>query len=156
MTPLLQPPVLTPDVLCVSPALVAANFSSPTMNAQGFPCQNSNTLPRSSHPMSPRTTMLRRRQKKKEHKSSCKSSLGPAGLEGDACLPCRPCCQLLARVEPLVSALSLPPSSLVTVPTTTDQGVEPGCYADHGCPDSLPLSSSQCHWPPARWVLAGR
>lgn len=46
------------------------------MNAQGFPCQNSNTLPRSSHPMSPRTTMLRRRQKKKEHKSSRKSGEG--------------------------------------------------------------------------------
>uniref|UniRef100_A0A8C3V155 Glutamate receptor interacting protein 2 n=1 Tax=Catharus ustulatus TaxID=91951 RepID=A0A8C3V155_CATUS len=82
LTPLLQPPVLTPDVLCVSPALVAANFSSPTMNAQGFPCQNSNTLPRSSHPMSPRTTMLRRRQKKKEHKSSlslASSTVGPGG-----------------------------------------------------------------------------
>uniref|UniRef100_A0A8V5HG03 Uncharacterized protein n=1 Tax=Melopsittacus undulatus TaxID=13146 RepID=A0A8V5HG03_MELUD len=63
-------------------ALVAANFSSPTMNAQGFPCQNSNTLPRSSHPMSPRTTMLRRRQKKKEHKSSlslASSTVGPGG-----------------------------------------------------------------------------
>ncbi|RMB98904.1 hypothetical protein DUI87_24448 [Hirundo rustica rustica] len=63
-------------------ALVAANFSSPTMNAQGFLCQNSNTLPRSSHPMSPRTTMLRRRQKKKEHKSSlslASSTVGPGG-----------------------------------------------------------------------------
>ncbi|XP_062441180.1 glutamate receptor-interacting protein 2 isoform X3 [Rhea pennata] len=63
-------------------ALVAANFSSPTMNAQGFPCQNSNTLPRSSHPMSPRTTMMRRRQKKKEHKSSlslASSTVGPGG-----------------------------------------------------------------------------
>ncbi|XP_059712559.1 glutamate receptor-interacting protein 2 isoform X7 [Haemorhous mexicanus] len=64
------------------PSLVAANFSSPTMNAQGFPCQNSNTLPRSSHPMSPRTTLLRRRQKKKEHKSSlslASSTVGPGG-----------------------------------------------------------------------------
>ncbi|XP_062441181.1 glutamate receptor-interacting protein 2 isoform X4 [Rhea pennata] len=63
-------------------SLVAANFSSPTMNAQGFPCQNSNTLPRSSHPMSPRTTMMRRRQKKKEHKSSlslASSTVGPGG-----------------------------------------------------------------------------
>uniref|UniRef100_A0A8U8C1A7 Uncharacterized protein n=1 Tax=Geospiza parvula TaxID=87175 RepID=A0A8U8C1A7_GEOPR len=80
--PLLQPPVHVPNTLCVSPALVAANFSSPTMNAQGFPCQNSNTLPRSSHPMSPRTTMLRRRQKKKEHKSSlslASSTVGPGG-----------------------------------------------------------------------------
>uniref|UniRef100_A0A7M4FK36 Glutamate receptor interacting protein 2 n=1 Tax=Crocodylus porosus TaxID=8502 RepID=A0A7M4FK36_CROPO len=63
-------------------SLVAANFSSPTMNAQGFPCQNSNTLPRSSHPMSPRATMMRRRQKKKEHKSSlslASSTVGPGG-----------------------------------------------------------------------------
>ncbi|OXB82981.1 UNVERIFIED_CONTAM: hypothetical protein H355_001324, partial [Colinus virginianus] len=73
----------TASLTCsISPALVAANFSSPTMNAQGFPCQNSNTLPRSSHPMSPRTTMLRRRQKKKEHKSSlslASSTVGPGG-----------------------------------------------------------------------------
>uniref|UniRef100_A0A8C0VIS6 Glutamate receptor interacting protein 2 n=1 Tax=Cyanistes caeruleus TaxID=156563 RepID=A0A8C0VIS6_CYACU len=82
LTPVLQPPVHVPNSLCVSPALVAANFSSPTMNTQGFPCQNSNTLPRSSHPMSPRTTMLRRRQKKKEHKSSlslASSTVGPGG-----------------------------------------------------------------------------
>uniref|UniRef100_A0A8C5T5R1 Glutamate receptor interacting protein 2 n=1 Tax=Malurus cyaneus samueli TaxID=2593467 RepID=A0A8C5T5R1_9PASS len=78
----LSPLLHVPHMLCVSPALVAANFSSPTMNAQGFPCQNSNTLPRSSHPMSPRTTMLRRRQKKKEHKSSlslASSTVGPGG-----------------------------------------------------------------------------
>uniref|UniRef100_A0A8C0GA71 Glutamate receptor interacting protein 2 n=1 Tax=Chelonoidis abingdonii TaxID=106734 RepID=A0A8C0GA71_CHEAB len=62
--------------------LVAANFSSPTMNMQGFPCQNSNTLPRSSHPMSPRATMMRRRQRKKDHKSSlslASSTVGPGG-----------------------------------------------------------------------------
>uniref|UniRef100_A0A8C9G557 Glutamate receptor interacting protein 2 n=1 Tax=Pavo cristatus TaxID=9049 RepID=A0A8C9G557_PAVCR len=70
------------DYCKCNPPLVAANFSSPTMNAQGFPSQNSNTLPRSSHPMSPRTTMLRRRQKKKEHKSSlslASSTVGPGG-----------------------------------------------------------------------------
>ncbi|XP_067400440.1 glutamate receptor-interacting protein 2 isoform X4 [Emydura macquarii macquarii] len=63
-------------------SLVAANFSSPTMNMQGFPCQNSNTLPRSSHPMSPRATMMRRRQRKKDHKSSlslASSTVGPGG-----------------------------------------------------------------------------
>ncbi|XP_075794883.1 glutamate receptor-interacting protein 2 isoform X5 [Pelodiscus sinensis] len=70
-------PLKAPDT-----ALVAANFSSPTMNTQGFPCQNSNTLPRSSHPMSPRTTMMRRRQRKKDHKSSlslASSTVGPGG-----------------------------------------------------------------------------
>uniref|UniRef100_A0A672V536 Glutamate receptor interacting protein 2 n=1 Tax=Strigops habroptila TaxID=2489341 RepID=A0A672V536_STRHB len=82
VNPLLHLSMCVLNMLCISPALVAANFSSPTMNAQGFPCQNSNTLPRSSHPMSPRTTMLRRRQKKKEHKSSlslASSTVGPGG-----------------------------------------------------------------------------
>ncbi|KAJ7316937.1 hypothetical protein JRQ81_003099, partial [Phrynocephalus forsythii] len=39
-------------------SLVAANFASPTMNMSGFACQNSNTLPRSNHPMSPRATIV--------------------------------------------------------------------------------------------------
>ncbi|KAH0630192.1 hypothetical protein JD844_012906 [Phrynosoma platyrhinos] len=63
-------------------ALVAANFASPTLNTSGFACQNSNTLPRSNHPMSPRATMMRRRQRKKEHKSSlslASSTIGPGG-----------------------------------------------------------------------------
>ncbi|XP_029457243.1 LOW QUALITY PROTEIN: glutamate receptor-interacting protein 2 [Rhinatrema bivittatum] len=61
-------------------SLVSANFSS--LNAPGFPSQNSNTLPRTSHPMSPRATMLRRRQKRKEHKSTlslASSTVGPGG-----------------------------------------------------------------------------
>uniref|UniRef100_A0A803T2D7 Glutamate receptor interacting protein 2 n=1 Tax=Anolis carolinensis TaxID=28377 RepID=A0A803T2D7_ANOCA len=60
----------------------SANFASPTMNTSGFACQNSNTLPRSNHTMSPRATMLRRRQRKKEHKSSlslASSTIGPGG-----------------------------------------------------------------------------
>uniref|UniRef100_A0A670I6F0 Glutamate receptor interacting protein 2 n=1 Tax=Podarcis muralis TaxID=64176 RepID=A0A670I6F0_PODMU len=63
-------------------SLVAASFASPTMNTSAFACQNSNTLPRSNHPMSPRATMLRRRQRKKEHKSSlslASSTVGPGG-----------------------------------------------------------------------------
>uniref|UniRef100_A0A803T3I5 Glutamate receptor interacting protein 2 n=1 Tax=Anolis carolinensis TaxID=28377 RepID=A0A803T3I5_ANOCA len=70
-------PLKPPDT-----ALVAANFASPTMNTSGFACQNSNTLPRSNHTMSPRATMLRRRQRKKEHKSSlslASSTIGPGG-----------------------------------------------------------------------------
>uniref|UniRef100_A0ACB8EHI9 Glutamate receptor-interacting protein 2 n=1 Tax=Sphaerodactylus townsendi TaxID=933632 RepID=A0ACB8EHI9_9SAUR len=70
-------PLKPPDT-----ALIAANFSSPTMNTSGFACQNSNTLPRSNHTMSPRATMLRRRQRKKEHKSSLSltsSTVGPGG-----------------------------------------------------------------------------
>ena len=55
----------------ISPALSSTPFSSPTMN-HAFPCTNPSTLPRGSHPMSPRTTMGRRRQRRREHKSSCK------------------------------------------------------------------------------------
>ncbi|XP_034287451.1 glutamate receptor-interacting protein 2 isoform X3 [Pantherophis guttatus] len=63
-------------------SLVASNFASPTMNTSGLAYQNSNTLPRSNHPMSPRATLMRRRQRKKEHKSSlslASSTVGPGG-----------------------------------------------------------------------------
>ncbi|XP_045668353.1 glutamate receptor-interacting protein 2 isoform X2 [Ursus americanus] len=62
-------------------ALSSTPFSSPTMN-HAFPCTNPSTLPRGSHPMSPRTTMGRRRQRRKEHKSSlslASSTVGPGG-----------------------------------------------------------------------------
>ncbi|GAB1291082.1 Glutamate receptor-interacting protein 2 [Apodemus speciosus] len=50
-------------------AVSSTPFSSPTMNP-AFPCANASTLPRG--PMSPRTTAGRRRQRRKEHRSSCK------------------------------------------------------------------------------------
>uniref|UniRef100_A0A665SZ75 Glutamate receptor interacting protein 2b n=1 Tax=Echeneis naucrates TaxID=173247 RepID=A0A665SZ75_ECHNA len=60
-------------------ALVSANFSpgSTTTSAQ-----SSSTLPRPTVPMSPRNSLLKRRQRKKEHKSSlslASSSVGPGG-----------------------------------------------------------------------------
>ncbi|XP_053576892.1 glutamate receptor-interacting protein 2 [Bombina bombina] len=61
-------------------SLVATNFSSSSSaGTPGFGCQNSNTLP---HQMSPRTTMTRRRQRRKDHKSSlslASSTVGPGG-----------------------------------------------------------------------------
>ncbi|KAG8435907.1 hypothetical protein GDO86_007123, partial [Hymenochirus boettgeri] len=64
-------------------SLVAANFSSSSSGGTpGFSSQNSNTLPRTMHPMSPRTTMSRRRQKRKDHKSTlslASSTVGPGG-----------------------------------------------------------------------------
>ncbi|MEE6515603.1 hypothetical protein FKM82_024488 [Ascaphus truei] len=64
-------------------SLVAANFSSSSSaGTPGFSCQNSNTLPRSAHQMSPRATMARRRQRRKDHKSSlslASSTVGPGG-----------------------------------------------------------------------------
>nr|XP_031326844.1 glutamate receptor-interacting protein 2 isoform X3 [Camelus dromedarius] len=62
-------------------ALSSSPFSSPTMN-HAFPCTNPSTLPRGSQPMSPRTTMGRRRQRRREHKSSLSlssSTVGPGG-----------------------------------------------------------------------------
>uniref|UniRef100_A0A8C4MG35 Glutamate receptor interacting protein 2 n=1 Tax=Equus asinus TaxID=9793 RepID=A0A8C4MG35_EQUAS len=62
-------------------ALSSTPFSSPTMN-QAFSCTNPSTLPRGSQPMSPRTTVGRRRQRRREHKSSlslASSTVGPGG-----------------------------------------------------------------------------
>jgi hypothetical protein len=64
----------------VSPALSSTPFSSPTMN-HDFPCTNASTLARGAQPASPRTMAGRRRQRRREHRSSCKPgpSVGPPG-----------------------------------------------------------------------------
>nr|XP_055116588.1 glutamate receptor-interacting protein 2 isoform X4 [Symphalangus syndactylus] len=62
-------------------ALSSTPFSSPTLN-HAFSCNNPSTLLRGSQPMSPRTTMGRRRQRRREHKSSlslASSTVGPGG-----------------------------------------------------------------------------
>ncbi|KAM9681075.1 glutamate receptor-interacting protein 2 isoform 3-T3 [Dama dama] len=62
-------------------ALSSSPFSSPTVN-HAFSCTNPSTLPRGSQPMSPRTTMGRRRPRRREHKSSLSltsSTVGPGG-----------------------------------------------------------------------------
>ncbi|XP_047390907.1 glutamate receptor-interacting protein 2 isoform X3 [Sciurus carolinensis] len=62
-------------------ALSSTPFSSPTMN-HAFSCTNPSTLPRGSQPMSPRTTTGRRRQRRREHRSSlslASSTVGPGG-----------------------------------------------------------------------------
>uniref|UniRef100_G1TRR0 Glutamate receptor interacting protein 2 n=1 Tax=Oryctolagus cuniculus TaxID=9986 RepID=G1TRR0_RABIT len=64
-----------------SRSLSSTPFSSPTVN-HAFSCANPSTLPRGSQPMSPRTTMGRRRQRRREHKSSlslASSTVGPGG-----------------------------------------------------------------------------
>lgn len=59
--------------LSVSLAVVCTNFSpGSTTTTSGMTSQGSNTLPRAAPPMSPRNSMLKRRQRKKEHKSSCR------------------------------------------------------------------------------------
>ena len=58
--------------LSLSLALVSASFSPSSTSTSGPSSQSSSTLPRTTVPMSPRNSLLKRRQRKKEHKSSCK------------------------------------------------------------------------------------
>uniref|UniRef100_A0AAZ3RW76 PDZ domain-containing protein n=1 Tax=Oncorhynchus tshawytscha TaxID=74940 RepID=A0AAZ3RW76_ONCTS len=65
---------------------VSTNFSpgsTTTTSGPGSTSQISSTLPRTAVPMSPRNSMMKRRQRKKEHKSSsvslASSSVGPGG-----------------------------------------------------------------------------
>uniref|UniRef100_A0A8C9XKP9 Glutamate receptor interacting protein 2 n=1 Tax=Sander lucioperca TaxID=283035 RepID=A0A8C9XKP9_SANLU len=63
-------------------ALVSASFSPGSTTTSGPSSQSSSTLPRPTIPMSPRNSLLKRRQRKKEHKSSlslASSSVGPGG-----------------------------------------------------------------------------
>ncbi|XP_021493926.2 glutamate receptor-interacting protein 2 isoform X2 [Meriones unguiculatus] len=74
-----RPPTWAPGGQDQSRSLSSTPFSSPTMNP-AFPCANASTLPRG--PMSPRTTAGRRRQRRKEHRSSlslASSTVGPGG-----------------------------------------------------------------------------
>ncbi|KAF4097927.1 hypothetical protein G5714_021935 [Onychostoma macrolepis] len=73
-----------PTPLCrSSPTVVCTNFSPGSTTTSGMTSQGSSTLPRAAPPMSPRNSMLKRRQRKKEHKSSsvslASSSVGPGG-----------------------------------------------------------------------------
>uniref|UniRef100_A0A8C5AK12 Glutamate receptor interacting protein 2 n=1 Tax=Gadus morhua TaxID=8049 RepID=A0A8C5AK12_GADMO len=68
--------------LSLSLALVSASFSPSSTSTSGPSSQSSSTLPRTTVPMSPRNSLLKRRQRKKEHKSSlslASSSVGPGG-----------------------------------------------------------------------------
>ncbi|CAL8337702.1 unnamed protein product [Lota lota] len=63
-------------------SLVSASFSPSSTSTSGPSSQSSSTLPRTTIPMSPRNSLLKRRQRKKEHKSSlslASSSVGPGG-----------------------------------------------------------------------------
>lgn len=58
--------------MSASAALVSASFSPGSTTTSGPSSQNSSTLPRPAVPMSPRNSLLKRRQRKKDHKSSRK------------------------------------------------------------------------------------
>ncbi|XP_072341289.1 glutamate receptor-interacting protein 1 isoform X2 [Scyliorhinus torazame] len=64
------------------PALVSTSFSPTSMSAYSLSSLNMGTLPRNQYPTSPRGTLMRRKMKKKDYKSSlslASSTVGPAG-----------------------------------------------------------------------------
>uniref|UniRef100_H3BXP3 Glutamate receptor interacting protein 2 n=1 Tax=Tetraodon nigroviridis TaxID=99883 RepID=H3BXP3_TETNG len=74
------PADLSPDPLENSEE--SEHFSPGSTTTSGASGQNSSTLPRPAVPMSPRNSLLKRRQRKKDHKSSlslASSSVGPGG-----------------------------------------------------------------------------
>ncbi|XP_073900590.1 glutamate receptor-interacting protein 2 isoform X3 [Castor canadensis] len=75
------PPWTAPVGQDQSRSLSSTPFSSPTMN-HDFPCTNASTLARGAQPASPRTMAGRRRQRRREHRSSlslASSTVGPGG-----------------------------------------------------------------------------
>ncbi|KAM3925346.1 glutamate receptor-interacting protein 1 isoform 7-T7 [Leptodactylus fuscus] len=64
------------------PALVSSSFSPTSMSAYSLSSLNMGTLPRSLYPTSPRGTLMRRRLKKKDFKSSLSLASSTVGLAG--------------------------------------------------------------------------
>ncbi|XP_072257414.1 glutamate receptor-interacting protein 1 isoform X3 [Pyxicephalus adspersus] len=64
------------------PALVSSSFSPTSMSAYSLSSLNMGTLPRSLYPTSPRGTLMRRRMKKKDFKSSLSLASSTVGLSG--------------------------------------------------------------------------
>ncbi|XP_075408902.1 glutamate receptor-interacting protein 1 isoform X1 [Tenrec ecaudatus] len=64
------------------PALVASSFSPTSLSAYSLSSLNMGTLPRSLYSTSPRGTMMRRRLKKKDFKSSLSLASSTVGLAG--------------------------------------------------------------------------
>ncbi|KAM3925347.1 glutamate receptor-interacting protein 1 isoform 8-T8 [Leptodactylus fuscus] len=63
-------------------ALVSSSFSPTSMSAYSLSSLNMGTLPRSLYPTSPRGTLMRRRLKKKDFKSSLSLASSTVGLAG--------------------------------------------------------------------------
>lgn len=54
------------------PSALGSSFSPTSMSAYSLSSLNMSTLPRNMYPTSPRGTMMRRKLKKKDYRSSCK------------------------------------------------------------------------------------
>ncbi|XP_073411578.1 glutamate receptor-interacting protein 1 isoform X15 [Dendrobates tinctorius] len=63
-------------------ALVSSSFSPTSMSVYSLSSLNTGTLPRSLYPTSPRGTLMRRRMKKKDFKSSLSLASSTVGLAG--------------------------------------------------------------------------
>ncbi|XP_066447689.1 glutamate receptor-interacting protein 1 isoform X4 [Eleutherodactylus coqui] len=78
----------TPAMKCQKPTpqkllpLVSSSFSPTSMSAYSLSSLNMGTLPRSLYPTSPRGTLMRRRMKKKDFKSSLSLASSTVGLAG--------------------------------------------------------------------------
>ncbi|XP_056430175.1 glutamate receptor-interacting protein 1 isoform X2 [Hyla sarda] len=78
----------TPAMKCQKPPpqkllpLVSSSFSPTSMSAYSLSSLNTGTLPRSLYPTSPRGTLMRRRLKKKDFKSSLSLASSTVGLAG--------------------------------------------------------------------------
>ncbi|XP_075713027.1 glutamate receptor-interacting protein 1 isoform X6 [Rhinoderma darwinii] len=78
----------TPAMKCQKPPpqkllpLVSSSFSPTSMSAYSLSSLNMGTLPRSLYPTSPRGTLMRRRMKKKDFKSSLSLASSTVGLAG--------------------------------------------------------------------------
>ncbi|XP_066447688.1 glutamate receptor-interacting protein 1 isoform X3 [Eleutherodactylus coqui] len=79
-TPAMKCQKPTPQKLL--PALVSSSFSPTSMSAYSLSSLNMGTLPRSLYPTSPRGTLMRRRMKKKDFKSSLSLASSTVGLAG--------------------------------------------------------------------------
>lgn len=72
------PAFLMCEALCLLSALVSGGFSPSSTATSGFSSQGSNTLPcpvPAAAPTSPRSSTGKRRNRKKDHKSSCMTKL---------------------------------------------------------------------------------
>ncbi|KAK1789997.1 hypothetical protein P4O66_002314 [Electrophorus voltai] len=76
-----KPSILPVPFFCLRPSL-GSSFSPSSMSAYSLSSLNMSTLPRNMYPTSPRGTMMRRKLKKKDYKSSLSLASSTVGLAG--------------------------------------------------------------------------
>uniref|UniRef100_A0A671QZH4 Glutamate receptor-interacting protein 1-like n=1 Tax=Sinocyclocheilus anshuiensis TaxID=1608454 RepID=A0A671QZH4_9TELE len=76
------PKIFAKTFLSFSYTALGSSFSPTSMSAYSLSSLNMNTLPRTMYPTSPRGTMMRRKLKKKDYKSSMSLASSTVGLAG--------------------------------------------------------------------------